>query len=156
LQAENASLREEVQSLHDVGEIVSHSRAIRQALARASRAVPTDAVVLLLGESGTSDELLARALTLSAESTLRLEGSAGVGFAGSATPAASSSPLRSLDEVERDHIREVLERCGWRVNGEGNAAEVLGLHPNTLRFRMKRLGITRPRAAVAASSLRRG
>jgi GAF domain-containing protein len=35
LQAENASLREEVQSLHDLGEIASHSRAIRQALAGA-------------------------------------------------------------------------------------------------------------------------
>jgi transcriptional regulator with GAF, ATPase, and Fis domain len=44
----------------------------------------------------------------------------------------------------------VLERCGWRVNGEGNAAEVLGLHPNTLRFRMKKLGITRPRPAADA------
>jgi sugar diacid utilization regulator len=33
------------------------------------------------------------------------------------------------------------------VNGEGNAAEVLGLHPNTLRFRMKKLGITRPTLA---------
>ena len=62
---------------------------------------------------------------------------------------ASSSPLRTLDEVDRDHIRGVLERCGWRVNGEGNAAEVLGLHPNTLRFRMKKLGIARPRATHA-------
>jgi hypothetical protein len=31
------------------------------------------------------------------------------------------------------------------VNGEGNAAAALGLHPNTLRFRMKKLGIARPR-----------
>lgn len=63
--------------------------------------------------------------------------------------AAAPAPLRRLDDVERHHIRGVLERCGWRVNGDGNAAEVLGLHPNTLRFRMKKLGIARPRLPAA-------
>jgi sugar diacid utilization regulator len=42
------------------------------------------------------------------------------------------------------------------VNGNGNAAEVLGLHPNTLRFRMKKLGITRPRPTASAGELNRG
>ena len=50
----------------------------------------------------------------------------------------------SLDSVEREHIEAVLKRCGWRINGKGNAAERLGVHPNTLRFRMKKLGLTRP------------
>jgi formate hydrogenlyase transcriptional activator len=49
-----------------------------------------------------------------------------------------------LASVERDHITAMLEECGWRINGRGNAAEQLGLHPNTLRFRMKKLGIARP------------
>ena len=49
-----------------------------------------------------------------------------------------------LDQVAGDHIVAVLERCKWRINGAGNAAEVLGLHPNTLRSRMKKLGIRRP------------
>jgi transcriptional regulator with GAF, ATPase, and Fis domain len=81
-------------------------------------------------------------------------------LAGGAAPAAAQagSPfsLRRLDDVERDHIRGVLERCGWRVNGAGNAADVLGLHPNTLRFRMKKLGITRPRPAAPAGGLKTG
>jgi formate hydrogenlyase transcriptional activator len=51
---------------------------------------------------------------------------------------------RTLADVERAHIEAVLEECGWRINGAGHAAEKLGLKPNTLRFRMKRLGITRP------------
>ena len=51
----------------------------------------------------------------------------------------------ALEVVERRHIAGVLERCRWRINGGGNAAERLGLHPNTLRFRMKKLGLTRPR-----------
>ena len=49
-----------------------------------------------------------------------------------------------LASVERDHILTVLEACRWRINGRDNAAERLGLHPNTLRFRMKKLGIARP------------
>jgi len=49
----------------------------------------------------------------------------------------------TLMSVERAHIEEVLRECGWRINGLGNAAERLGLHPNTLRFRMKKLGIVR-------------
>jgi transcriptional regulator with GAF, ATPase, and Fis domain len=52
----------------------------------------------------------------------------------------------SLDAVQRSHIEAVLEQSGWRINGKGNAAERLGLHPNTLRFRMKKLGVTSPDA----------
>ena len=60
----------------------------------------------------------------------------------------------SLSSVERTHIQQVLRACGWRINGVGNAAERLGLHPNTLRFRMKKLGIVREdgRASVRVSA----
>jgi transcriptional regulator with GAF, ATPase, and Fis domain len=57
---------------------------------------------------------------------------------------------RTLAEVERNHIVAVCADCGWRINGRDNAAERLGLNPNTLRSRMKRLGIARPRAGTAA------
>src|SRR4029078_880202 len=49
----------------------------------------------------------------------------------------------TLMSGERAHIEELLQDCRWRINGIGNAAERLGLHPNTLRFRMKKLGIVR-------------
>jgi formate hydrogenlyase transcriptional activator len=52
----------------------------------------------------------------------------------------------TLSAVERTHIEEVLRDCRWRINGTGNAAERLGLHPNTLRFRMRKLGIVRGNA----------
>ena len=57
-----------------------------------------------------------------------------------------SRPKRAdnLDAVQRAHIESVLERCGWRINGTGNTAERLGIHPNTLRFRMKKLGVMCP------------
>ena len=50
-----------------------------------------------------------------------------------------------LADVERDHIRHVLEKTGWRVRGHGGAAELLGLKPSTLEGRMTKLGIHRPR-----------
>ena len=48
--------------------------------------------------------------------------------------------------------RRVLQRCGWRINGPGNAAERLGVHPNTLRFRMKKLGVLGPSGRKGAAA----
>ncbi len=65
--------------------------------------------------------------------------------------SAGRSPARSrerkhqnLQDVERAHIVSVLEACGWKVRGEGGAAERLGLKRSTLQSRMKKLGIQRP------------
>ena len=49
-----------------------------------------------------------------------------------------------LNAVERTHIEHILRECGGKINGRGNAAERLGIHPNSLRFRMKKLGVSRP------------
>jgi transcriptional regulator with GAF, ATPase, and Fis domain len=101
------------------------------------------------------ENVIERALILSRGSTLRVEDLTGATPRPAASDAPPAATLRRLDDVERDHIRAVLERCGWRVNGEGNAAEVLGLHPNTMRFRMKKLGITRPRLAAGGGEIRK-
>jgi formate hydrogenlyase transcriptional activator len=66
---------------------------------------------------------------------------------GSQGPAESST---ALFVVERRHIEAVLQKCNWRINGHGNAAEQLCLHPNTLRFRMRKLGINRPSRILKA------
>jgi transcriptional regulator with GAF, ATPase, and Fis domain len=50
-----------------------------------------------------------------------------------------------MDDVQRKHILEVLERTRWRVRGESGAAERLGMKPSTLESRMQKLGIKRPR-----------
>lgn len=50
----------------------------------------------------------------------------------------------TLEEMEREHIRDVLEQTNWRVSGPTGAASVLGLKPTTLEARMKKLGIARP------------
>ena len=87
------------------------------------------------------ENVIERALILSRGPMLELDESFAGGVAGAEQPLHSSD---RFDTVAADHIVHVLERCGWRIHGNGNAAEVLGLHANTLRSRMKRLGITRP------------
>jgi formate hydrogenlyase transcriptional activator len=52
---------------------------------------------------------------------------------------------RTLDQMQRSHIVEVLRMTGGVVEGARGAASILGLHPNTLRSRMKKLGIAIPR-----------
>ena len=51
---------------------------------------------------------------------------------------------KTLAEFERDHMIRVLEECYWRIEGRNGAAKILGLNPNTLRGRMRKLGIRRP------------
>jgi transcriptional regulator with GAF, ATPase, and Fis domain len=58
-----------------------------------------------------------------------------------ATPTKRSPKLR---DVEKEHIRIVLEATRWRIRGAGGAAERLGLKPTTLETRMAKLGLRRP------------
>lgn len=68
--------------------------------------------------------------------------------AGASTPPTTTPQLdahepMSLDDVQRRHIRAVLDSVGGRIYGDGGAAKILGLHPSTLQSRMKKLGIPR-------------
>jgi PAS domain S-box-containing protein len=56
----------------------------------------------------------------------------------------------TLDELQRDYIRQVLQECNGRIAGRGGAAEVLGVHPNTLRSRMHKLGIAPSGSSVTS------
>jgi len=49
--------------------------------------------------------------------------------------------ITNLAEMEKNHILKVLEKANWRIEGSKGAAILLGLHPNTLRGRMQKLGI---------------
>ena len=52
-----------------------------------------------------------------------------------------NSPLRNLDEAMSQHIRLALEQTGGKIYGPDGAAALLGINPNTLRSRMKKLRI---------------
>jgi formate hydrogenlyase transcriptional activator len=58
------------------------------------------------------------------------------------------SPL-TLEEIDRTHIVEILQRTGWKIDGADGAARVLKLHPSTLRSRIKKLGIRRSASNIS-------
>src|SRR5262249_10810568 len=62
VQKENVALREEIDKASMFEEIVGSSPALKEVLARVAQVAPTDATVLLLGETGTGKELIARAI----------------------------------------------------------------------------------------------
>ena len=62
---------------------------------------------------------------------------------GPAADRAKARPLESLDSNMRKHILAALERSNWIIDGPHGAAKALALHPNTLRSRIKKLGIVR-------------
>lgn len=62
LQAENVALREEVRVSKSFSEIVGDSKAMRDALAAAQQVAPTGVTVLILGETGTGKEMVAKAV----------------------------------------------------------------------------------------------
>jgi formate hydrogenlyase transcriptional activator len=66
--------------------------------------------------------------------------------AAAAPPAKSDPPAdaTSLEAVEREHIRATLARTNWVIDGPSGAAKLLAMHPNTLRSRLKKLGLARP------------
>ncbi len=68
-----------------------------------------------------------------------------------ATPPKAAAPPSAdttLDEVERRHIETALMNRNWLIEGDRGAAKVLNIHPNTLRNRMRKLGIKRPSSSA--------
>ena len=76
-----------------------------------------------------------RAMILTSGNTLRVEIPRSI--------ETATFQNKTLEEVEKKHIIEVLETTGWRVRGKNGAAEILGLKPTTLDSRMLKLGIQR-------------
>jgi len=96
------------------------------------------------------ENVIERAIILSRDGTLSLEGVFGPGLANTGpvpvggAAAADNQRRLTLREVERAHIVRVCEDCGWRIKGPDSASVRLGLKPSTLYFRIHKLGIVRP------------
>ena len=58
-------------------------------------------------------------------------------------PVANS--ITKLSDSQKTHIIKVLDDCDWKINGEEGAANKLGMPPSTLRSKMKKLNIKRPK-----------
>ncbi|PKN22920.1 MAG: Fis family transcriptional regulator [Deltaproteobacteria bacterium HGW-Deltaproteobacteria-21] len=61
------------------------------------------------------------------------------------SPLPFSSDMRTLEETERSQVLKTLSATRWRIEGKDGAAAILGIHPSTLRARMHKLGILRPK-----------
>lgn len=59
--------------------------------------------------------------------------------------SASTDPSRSttLEEAEREHIRQALLACRWVIAGPSGAAAKLGMKRTSLQYKMQKLGIAR-------------
>lgn len=87
------------------------------------------------------ENLIERSVIASDGNTLRLEWSS---TNTNQESDLSNEAAGTLEQIERNHILKIMEECGWRINGKNGAAERLDMNPNTLRSKMKKLGITRP------------
>jgi formate hydrogenlyase transcriptional activator len=85
------------------------------------------------------ENILERAVILSTGSTLEISPD----VLGQPAPEAASTSELTLSDIERNHIRAVLHQTDWVIDGPRGAAVRLGLHPNTLRSRLKKLGLSR-------------
>jgi formate hydrogenlyase transcriptional activator len=84
------------------------------------------------------ENIIERALILSRNATLEYGD-----WLPTPKPVSTVHKALKLDEVEKDHILEVLKSTKWKVSGEKGAAKILGLNATTLEARMKKLGIRR-------------
>jgi formate hydrogenlyase transcriptional activator len=96
------------------------------------------------------ENVLERALILSNGSTLEIDRKVFSAIPKDSTPASASVSLpgnsesgERLESIDRNHILTVLTQTDWVIEGPRGAAKILDLHPNTLRSRMKKLGIKR-------------
>ncbi|MCI0573411.1 MAG: hypothetical protein L0Y66_21915, partial [Myxococcaceae bacterium] len=115
-----------------------------QKLGRPTLDIPSSVVQALQayrwpGNVRELQNVLERAVLVSEGTSLRLAET----LVAAAKTAGEALELRTLLEMERDYILKVLEACGWKLEGQGGAAEVLGLKPSTLRSRMGKLEIER-------------
>jgi PAS domain S-box-containing protein len=74
-----------------------------------------------------------RAMIITTESVLHVD-------APKIAQSGAGHPM-TLEEAEKRHIVEALNRTGWQVSGKDGAAEILGINAKTLESKMQRLGI---------------
>jgi DNA-binding NtrC family response regulator len=87
--------------------------------------------------------VIERSVLLSQDGVLQLPETLAASDERSPRLAEAGNPalIATLEEVERSHIESVVAACDGQISGRGGAAQILGIHPNTLRSRMKKLGI---------------
>jgi transcriptional regulator with GAF, ATPase, and Fis domain len=130
----------------DVALLVQHFvHKFKQKLSKDINKISDETMQLLIdyhwpGNVRELASIIERAMVMSDDSTLRIDREM-LFTAPDAIARGEESP--ALDDVERRHILKILDQTRWVIDGPNGAARVLGLHPNTLRHRMQKLGIRR-------------
>ena len=101
------------------------------------------AVILSNGPTLEIDEKVFASSTAALHPTTDATKPQGKGSDSELSGVTQSPPLESLESSTRCHILAALEKSGWVIDGPHGAAKSLAVHPNTLRSRMKKLGIVR-------------
>ena len=91
------------------------------------------------------ENVIERAVILSSGNTLDISDIPKIKEQSSQTVIESTDDSNKLKDIEKDHILKVLKECNWIVEGRRGASLKLGLAPTTLRDRMKKLEIRKPR-----------
>jgi transcriptional regulator with GAF, ATPase, and Fis domain len=88
------------------------------------------------------ENVIERAMILHRGEPLRFDdlGTSLTGRALTEEQVSADQPLE-LDTVVAQHIKRVLGMTGGKIHGHGGAGELLAVNPNTLRFKMRKLGI---------------
>jgi two-component system, NtrC family, response regulator AtoC len=82
------------------------------------------------------ENIIERAVVLSHGEAIDAEDLSSLSFSGTREEVLSTN--LSLKELEKNHILKVLEKTNWNL---GKASEILGIHRNTLRLKMREYGI---------------
>jgi formate hydrogenlyase transcriptional activator len=164
LEVERAYLQEEIKSQYNHENIIGQSDALNYIFYKVEQIAPTDTTVLILGETGTGKELMARAIhglsprkdralvkvncaTLPANLIeSELFGHEKGAFTGAHARQLGRFEVANGATLFLDEIGELppeLQPKLLRVIQDG-AAEILGLDRSTLRARMRKLGIRQP------------
>lgn len=91
------------------------------------------------------ENVIERAIILCQDGQLRFDLTGPINRQSAAMVDASEVTMdgtfSELDDVVRDHIQKALLKTEGKIHGPSGAGELLGVNPNTLRHRMRKLGI---------------
>ncbi len=90
------------------------------------------------------ENVIERAVIVSISDTIKMKDLSLV-FGNKNKSTSSKEPqIATLVELERNHIILALKQTNWQIHGPEGAAQLLGINPNTLRSRIKKLDISKP------------
>ena len=132
----------------DIPMLVRHfAQQFARRMKKGIETIPTETMEALTrydwpGNIRELQNLIERAVILSPGQTLEVPAAA---LNGRSPAVVRADAVETLQEADRRHILAALERSNWVLAGPNGAAARLGVKRSTLQFRMRKLGIVRPR-----------